>query len=263
MHKGVYWESDSFILKDNCLVEKASFNRIIRVKDISLEAHNESQKLSFTLKNYNKNTKAHVFASTFLPCNPSSPFFALKSLVSNKFSIEPFQLSKPQNMYISNKKLSTEFRYVFERKFLNRFMGNTLDRPQLLLQRHRLKETSYQSFESYEEKLINLTIKTLSQKTFCLDIGSQETIYNLKKKIQSIEGTHPDLNRLIFEGKQLEDGRRLCDYNINSGSLLHMVMKLRGGPVSTDDNMNENFSKLDGMAYAENTPLDMQYHKGM
>jgi hypothetical protein len=70
VHKGVYWESDSFILKDKCLLEKKDPNHIIRIKDIALKEQKESHKLSFTLKDHKKNTKAHVFASTFLPANP-------------------------------------------------------------------------------------------------------------------------------------------------------------------------------------------------
>jgi hypothetical protein len=104
VHKGVYWESDSFILKDHCLIEKKDLNHIIRIKDITLEEQKESHKLSFTLKDHKKNTKAHIFASTFLPPNPCVPFLTLKSKVSTAALIETFPLSKPQNMYISNKK---------------------------------------------------------------------------------------------------------------------------------------------------------------
>ena len=72
-------------------------------------------------------------------------------------------------------------------------------------------------------------VKTLTGKEIEIDIEPSDKIIRIKERIEEKEGIPPQQQRLIFGGKQMVDEKVASDFNIEGGSVLHLVLALRGG----------------------------------
>ena len=88
---------------------------------------------------------------------------------------------------------------------------------------------------------MQLFVRRMTGSTFTLEVDGTESIAAVKSMIHAKKDIPPDQQRLIFEGKQLEDERTLADYNISrdhphyepyKGFTIVLILRLRGGMLT-------------------------------
>ncbi|CEO96549.1 Ubiquitin-like domain-containing protein [Plasmodiophora brassicae] len=78
---------------------------------------------------------------------------------------------------------------------------------------------------------MQIHVKTLIGSKVQISIDEDATVLQLKQQLEAIQGIQVDQIRLIFSGKQLNDSEKLKDRKVTPGSIVHMVLQLRGGSM--------------------------------
>ncbi|CAK5032487.1 unnamed protein product [Meloidogyne enterolobii] len=76
---------------------------------------------------------------------------------------------------------------------------------------------------------MQLFVKTLEGKTLIFDVDASDTVEHVKSKIQNLENTPVEEQRLICAGVQFQDGNTLADYKLEEHSTVHLSLSLLGG----------------------------------
>ena len=154
MHEGVYWEADGFILKKNCILEVKNQPKYLRIENVKISKREETKEwndmmhtLKIKLSKIDENTRAHVFGFTYLPNIAAEGFNSLSSISNSDLKTEIFPFTWWENVFQSWRKMGDEYQYVFNRKMQKRFIGNTLERPQLIMKRLKVRDTNFDTEE--------------------------------------------------------------------------------------------------------------------
>eukprot|EP01022_Parablepharisma_sp_SALTPOND_P022439 TRINITY_DN455_c0_g4_i1.p1 TRINITY_DN455_c0_g4~~TRINITY_DN455_c0_g4_i1.p1 ORF type:complete len:1362 (-),score=197.70 TRINITY_DN455_c0_g4_i1:4439-8524(-) len=139
VHKGDYWEANPrFIMKETSLIEKRAHSDFIKIAKV--DTIRGEKKASMQIKVEGKaECRVHAFLFRYLPTD--LPQLTEQLLTKAEKNKDEFIFQKWRNLYLSNKELSPEFRYCLERRSQKKFMGNTLEKPKLLLRREFVQNT--------------------------------------------------------------------------------------------------------------------------
>jgi hypothetical protein len=129
--------------------------------------------LNIKLENASDKTRVFVIASYFLPTNQREMVQRMRRLIKLRARPDAHYFDGWKNAYLSNRELSKELRYVFDRRQAQRYQGNTLERPKLLVKRQFMKTTR---IDNGEEGSIEIRVKTLTGKTITLNVDHSTTV---------------------------------------------------------------------------------------
>jgi hypothetical protein len=151
--------------------------------------------------------------------NPEMTVNEIKMLIANNEFIDPYKL---------NLGISTTFSWN----------GKVMKKNKKLLEYNKMLNYDIQQNDTIEltieqsenpGKFYQIFCKMLNGKTIAIDCHPYMSIKELKVIIYKKSGVQPNMQRIIYEGYQMEDDISVSMYRIHKDSTLHLVLRMRGG----------------------------------
>jgi len=123
------------------MFQSSAQKNMIRIDDVTHQLQNSESTLKIQLNNWSDHSRVHLYAQQFLPNFADTMRDELESSVKSNIELTNFPFAIWKNMFESNNTIGDEIRYVFDRQKKENKMGNTLDRPTLLMQKQFVQTT--------------------------------------------------------------------------------------------------------------------------
>lgn len=114
----------------------------IRFGEVNSEVNSSKTKLKIQLRNFTKYARVHLFAQQFINNMPDQMRDSIEDALRNTISISRFPFSNWKNMFLANNDIGDEMRYVLKRQQLDNQLGNSLDKPTLLINPNFIRNTT-------------------------------------------------------------------------------------------------------------------------
>ena len=254
VHNGKYWKKTDLIVAKNYLLYVEKPLPTIVIQDFKIKTNeNGKNDISFSIFSDDmRNTRIHVFAYQFLNEEVDIYCNSIKNNIESE-ELKIISTTNLRNQYFSNKRLNDELIYVINRKQEQRFLGKTLEKPQILLKRTVLKETNlakeqltkeqnYQDF-SYnpnDETEKNEADRRRNRKHHVNSQPIKSGIDSFLNFLQNINlivsNIKPDnQGNILIEGLDLTSYSTLEIIAINNDTIVHEMFPLPKKPILTRD----------------------------